>query len=370
MLQRRSHRSAPRTRTLALGGALAAFAVVGGGTVVAVSAPSEVIAGEILLAQNAGAQEMQLGAPVNLDLQPGGARAAGGAIPAGTTVQVTGLPDGLTQNGWVISGAPSRAGDYDVLVTVSNSGVSRSQKVTITVTDEPSAGTAQRTAPTTASAPSAAPDAEADGTEAESNEAESNTDGTATSPSATTPAATTPADTTTAPAVPTLSAAPGDPALGDAPATDEAGGTTGDDDEATGGSPDLCAVLGDGGTDASSLASGLVPLLTGGDESASSGLVMMLVNAIVGVLPSLLGDSGSAEDLGSAGQLVCTISPSLLGGGPAAQTGGDAAGDEGAGGGTAGDNATGGGNTGGAGLGGTPAALLGLLTTGAGSLAG
>lgn len=352
MFQRRSHRSAPRTRSLALGGALAAFAVVGGGTVVAVSAPSEVVAGEIRLAQNAGVQEMELGAPVNLDLQPVVARAAGGAIPAGTTVQVTGLPDGLTQNGWVISGTPSRAGDYDVLVTVSNSGVSKSQKVTITVTDELSEGAAQRTAPTTAAAPSAARDAEADGAETDGAEG-------ATSPSDTTPAATAtaPAATTAAPAVPTLSAAPGDPALGGATTADGTGGATEDDGE-TGTSPDLCAVFGDGGTDASSLASGLVPLLTGGDESASSGLMTMLVNAIVGLLPSLLGDSGSVEDLGSAGQLVCTISPSLLGGQPAAQAGGD----------TTGDSATGGDSAGGIGLGGTPAALLGLLTTGAGSL--
>ena len=333
MLQRRSHRSAPRTRSLALGGALAALAVVGGGTVVAVSAPAEVVAGDILLAQNAGAQEMELGAPVNLDLQPVVARAAGGTIPAGTTVQVTGLPDGLTQNGWVISGTPSRAGDYDVLVTVSNSGVSKSEKVTITVTDEPSAAAA----PATTSAPDAAPDAEQAGAEGEPE-----ADGTTTSPSTTTPSATDPAD-----AAPTLSAAPGDPTLDGAPAGDGTGETSEGDDE-TGTSPDLCAVLGDGGTDASSLASGLVPMLTGGDESASSGLVMMLVNTIVGMLPSLLGDSGSTEDLGSAGQLLCTISPALLGGEPADQTGGDA---------TAGTD-----------LGGTPSALLGLLTTGAGSL--
>ncbi|MDV8001338.1 hypothetical protein [Rhodococcus sp. IEGM 1408] len=340
MFQRRSHRSAPRTRSLALGGALAALAVVGGGTVAVVSAPAEVVAGDILLAQNTGAQEMELGAPVNLDLEPVVARAAGGAVPAGTTVQVTGLPDGLTQNGWVISGTPSHAGDYDVLVTVSNAGVSQSQKVTITVTDELSPAAA----PTTTSAPSAARGAATAGADGESG-----ADGTTTSPSATTSPS-----TTAAQAVPTLSAAPGDPALDGAPAGDDAGEATEGDDE-PGTSPDLCAVLGDGGTDAASLASGLVPMLTGGDESASSGLVMMLVNAIVGMLPSLLGESGSTEDLGSAGQLLCTISPALLGGAPADQAGGAA---------------TGGDTTAGADLGGAPAALLGMLTTGAGSLGG
>ena len=139
MFQRRSHRTAPRSRTLALGGALAALAVVGGGTVVAVTDPTAVHAGDIQLAQNAtdqaAAQEMPLGTPVNLDLEPVVARAAGGTIPAGTTIQVTGLPDGLTQDGWVISGTPTRAGEYEVLVTVSNGALSQSQKVAITVVD-------------------------------------------------------------------------------------------------------------------------------------------------------------------------------------------------------------------------------------------
>lgn len=148
MFQRRPNRTVPRSRSMALGGVLAALTVVGGGALVAVNAPSDVEAGDIRLAQNTSqnesqddagtksARQMPLGTPVNLDLEPVVARAAGGSIPEGTKVQVTGLPDGLSQNGWVISGTPTRAGEYDVLVTVSNSGVSRSQKVTIVVTDE------------------------------------------------------------------------------------------------------------------------------------------------------------------------------------------------------------------------------------------
>ena len=351
MFQRRSHRTAPRARSLALGGALAALAVVGGGTVAAVGAPAAVDAGDIQLTQNAtgqaGAQELPLGTAVNLDLEPVVAQAAGGTIPPGTTVQVTGLPDGLTQNGWVISGTPTRAGEYEVLVTVSNSGISQSEKVAITVTD---------------------------GAGAPSEDEEATTSPAITSPATTSPATTSPATTaeTTTTATqsdPTLSAVPGDPtAEDDTLAGDEGDGTgagdgetTGDDDE-VGATPDLCAVVGDGQMDGASLAQ-LVPLVTGGDDAESAGLVMVLLNTVVNLLPSVLGEGGSVESLGSVGQILCSISPSLLGG----LTGGETA----TGGATTtagGDATTGGATTGAAVPGDGPAALLGLLTTGAGSL--
>ncbi|AWH92793.1 hypothetical protein [Dietzia lutea] len=336
MFQRRSHRTAPRSRTLALGGALAALAVVGGGTVVAVTDPTAVDGGDIQLAQNAtdeaAAQEMPLGTAVNLDLEPVVARAAGGTIPAGTTIQVTGLPDGLTQDGWVISGTPTRAGEYEVLVTVSNGALSQSQKVAITVVDGAGA---------------------ADGAGAD---AEGETD-----PSTTEPSTTEPSTDDTQPD-PTLSAAPGDPSLADSTPGDEE--EDGDDGE-VGTSPDLCSVLGDGELDGASLAQ-LLPLATGDEDGASSGLVLMLVNAVVGLLPSVLGDSGSLEGIGSAGEMLCTISPALLGGqsagaGDDATTGGAAAT-------TGGATTTTGQAAGAAGLAGDPTALLGLLTAGAGSL--
>ncbi|MCY1657826.1 hypothetical protein OVA21_11575 [Dietzia sp. SL131] len=351
MFQRRSHRTAPRARSLALGGALAALAVVGGGTVAAVGAPAAVDAGDIQLTQNAtgqaGAQELPLGTAVNLDLEPVVAQAAGGTIPPGTTVQVTGLPDGLTQNGWVISGTPTSAGEYEVLVTVSNSGISQSEKVAITVTD---------------------------GAGAPSEDEEATTSPAITSPATTSPATTSPATTaeTTTTATqsdPTLSAVPGDPtAEDDTLAGDEGDGTgagdgetTGDDDE-VGATPDLCAVIGDGQMDGASLVQ-LLPLVTGGDDAESAGLVMVLLNTVVNLLPSVLGEGGSVESLGSVGQILCTISPSLLGG----LTGGETA----TGGATTtegGDATTGGATTGAAVPGDGPAALLGLLTTGAGSL--
>ncbi|WP_404850412.1 hypothetical protein [Dietzia kunjamensis] len=346
MFQRRSHRTAPRSRSLALGGALAALAVVGGGTVAAVGAPAAVDAGDIQLTQNAtgqaGAQELPLGTAVNLDLEPVVAQAAGGTIPPGTTVQVTGLPDGLTQNGWVISGTPTRAGEYEVLVTVSNSGISQSEKVAITVTD---------------------------GAGAPSEDEETTTSPATTSPATTSPATTAETTTTATQSDPTLSAVPGDPtAEDDALAGDEGDGTgagdgetTGDDDE-VGATPDLCAVVGDGQMDGASLAQ-LLPLVTGGDDAESAGLVMVLLNTVVNLLPSVLGEGGSVESLGSVGQILCTISPSLLGGlaGGETATGGATTS-------AGGDATTGGATIGAAVTDAGPAALLGLLTTGAGSL--
>ncbi|MGN7226769.1 hypothetical protein ACTHQW_10575 [Dietzia maris] len=346
MFQRRSHRTAPRSRSLALGGALAALAVVGGGTVAAVGAPAAVDAGDIQLTQNAtgqaGAHELPLGTAVNLDLEPVVAQAAGGTIPPGTTVQVTGLPDGLTQNGWVISGTPTRAGEYEVLVTVSNSGISQSEKVAITVTD---------------------------GAGAPSEDEETTTGPATTSPAATTATTTDETTTTARQSDPTLSAVPGDPtAEDDTLAGDEGDGTgagdgetTGDDDE-VGATPDLCAVVGDGQMDGASLAQ-LLPLVTGGDDAESAGLVMVLLNTVVNLLPSVLGEGGSVESLGSVGQILCTISPSLLGGlaGGETATGGATTS-------AGGDATTGGATTGAAVTDAGPAALLGLLTTGAGSL--
>ncbi|MCT2060757.1 hypothetical protein [Dietzia cinnamea] len=351
MFQRRSHRTAPRSRTLALGGALAALAVVGGGTVVAVTDPTAVDAGDIQLTQNAAdqaaAQEMPLGAPVNLDLEPVVARAAGGTIPDGTTIQVTGLPDGLVQDGWVISGTPTRAGEYEVLVTVSNGALSQSQKVAITVVD--GAGAARQAATTDGAG------ADAEGETGPSTTEPSTTDEPSTTVEPSTTSEPTTADGSTtddAQPDPTLSAAPGDPNLADGTAGDE--NEAGDDGEA-GTGPDLCSVVGDGEMDGASLAQ-LLPLVTGDQGGASSGLVLMLVNAVVGLLPSVLGDSGSLGGIGSAGELLCTISPALLGGQSAGAAGDDAT--------PAGAAAT----TGAGGLAADPTALLGLLTTGAGSL--
>lgn len=358
MFQRRPYRNSSRSRSVALGGMVAALTVVGGGTLVAVNAPADIGAEDILLVQNgaqAAAQEMPLGTAVNLDLEPVVARAAGGTIPAGTTVQITGLPDGLVQDGWVISGTPTRAGEYDVLVTVSNSGISRSQKVAIVVTEESGGATT----PSVTSDPST-------GSEPATETGTPSTSG----PSATSdPSTTSESATTSEPSTevePTLSASPGDRArVGE--------GVESDDDDEAGTGPDLCAALEGGQPDASSLAQ-LLPM-AGGTDEASTGLVMVLVNAVVGLLPSVLGEGGLLEGLGSAGEVLCTLSPSLLGGQGAtadpAGEGADPAG-EGAGDGVAGAadllTAVQGGDQGAAAALPVAPALLGLLTAGTGSL--
>lgn len=359
MFQRRAIRSSSRSRSLVLGGVVAALAVVGGGTVAVVSSPSSVEAGDILLAQNAAdqgaTQEMPLGTAVKLDLEPVVARAAGGTIPAGTTVQITGLPDGLSQDGWVISGTPTRAGVYDVLVTVSNSGVSKSQKVAITVTDDVNGAT---TPTTTAAEPATTDESDSTAPSATSDESD------ATDPS-------------TQPE-PTLSARAGSRALtGEAGADQtptEADGTgtgegdeLGADDDEVGTSPDMCAALEGGQLDSASLAQ-LLPAVTGDEDSASTGLALMLVNSIAGLLPSVLGEDGLLGDLGSAGTMLCTLAPSLLGSqGGTPSTGDGTTGEAGTDllGETEGAGAT---ELGGAALPIAPSALLGLLTTGAGSL--
>ena len=385
MIQRSIHRTAPRTRSLALGGALAALAVVGGGTLVSVGAPTDVDAGDIRLAQNATAQdgagqsapgqEMPVGVAVNLDLEPVVARAAGGTIPAGTTVQVTGLPDGLTQDGWVISGTPTRAGEYEVLVTVSNSGVSKSQKVALTVTDgetttdddatttdgATTTGAESAEATTTATGTPGAKPASAPGADGASGADEDADESDAIAPDGETTASPSPSATAGEEineTDPTLSAAPGDPTQAGSSEEGTGDGATAGEGDAESTSPDLCATLGDGQLDGASLAQ-LLPMVTGDDESASSGILMVILNAVVSLLPSVLGDSGSMGELGSAGQFLCTISPSLLGGGSGE---GQAGGTEG--GGTETDVET---EAGAAGLGGAPSALLGMLTNGAGS---
>lgn len=410
MFQRRAHRSAPRTRTLAVGGALAALAVVGGGTVVAVSAPSAVTAGDIQLVQNAAPQEMELGAPVDLDLEPVVAKAAGGTIPAGTSIKVTGLPDGLVQNGWVISGTPSRAGEYNVLITVSNSGVTKSEKVAITVVDESGAATTadgDNSGATTTATDDETTDSEtaegatADGETTEGEAAEGDSTETATGAeeatgtegTTTTTTSPTTAATTTSRPEPTLSAVPGAAAKADEAGTGTEAGTeteagTGTEDGTDAGTtPDLCAIGEDGEMDTASLASGLAPLLAGDGGQAQGGFAMVLVNAIASMLPALLGESGSAGDVGSVGQILCTLSPALTGSGADGATEGDdtTTGDDAttatsgtdATTGATGDATTAGTATGAAGqvaalagLTGAPAALLGMLGTGTGSIGG
>ncbi|MFL0577945.1 putative Ig domain-containing protein [Dietzia sp. 179-F 9C3 NHS] len=323
MFQRRSPRTAPRARSMVAGAAVAAAAVMGGGVVVAVTAPGAVVADDLRLAQNAqgdAAPEMRVGTPVVLDLEPVVAGAAGGAVPDGTTVTVTGLPDGLTQDGWIISGTPTRAGTYDLLVTVTSGQETRSEAVSVTVAEAAGGGSPA------ADRVGAAADGEGVGDGASgAGDGASGADGGATGDGETLPG-----EDGTAPGVTT---------------------------------PDLCAAFGgEGAADGSSLAAGLLPLLGEEGESVPVGLLTVVADALVRMLPAVLGDTGSLS------RAVCTLQPVLSGSGEAAQGDATADGAGGAGAEGAAGAATTGGATTGAGAESAPTALLGLLGTAGGSL--
>lgn len=375
--RRRPLRSAPRTRSLAVGGALAALAVVGGGTVVAVSGPTDIATGDIVLTQNAPAQEMELGAPVDLDLEPVVAQAAGGTIPEGTTVQVTGLPDGLVQNGWVISGTPTRAGEYDVLITVSSSGEYRSERVQITVTEDGPGESATTQADESTTPGVTQPDdpMAPEGTQTD----ETTTAGESADPGgATTDDETTDSETTTPAGEvdPTLSAVPGRAQTADEPGDGTEAGDGADDAVA----PEVCAIVGGEGEelDATAMAASLAPMLAGDDDDAGeSGLTGVILNAVAGLLPSMLGESGSAAEAGSAAQLLCSLPLSLLGGAGGEEVDTTVPTGDGAEAATAQPLTTDGAGTElgaqaatAAGLSGLPAALVGLLGAESGSLDG
>jgi|GEM_PF-6363469 len=287
-----SHRHPARLRTRVLGGAFAALTVVGGAVAVtAQGAPADVRLAQNATEQNATGQTggeqsgteqsgtgqkssaMEVGRPVSLDLQPIVAKAAGGTVPPGASLQVTGLPDGLTQKGWVISGTPERAGTYHVQVTITVGGHAESRKVTLEVV-EPGAAT---------------------------------TGGQATEGATTTAKA---AGGETAGGATTTAKAPGDKTTGGKAAGDKAteGGATGSGEIVTSGTttaaagPDLCAALSGGTVDGSALALALAPLL---GEQGQNPLVQGVLGVVAQILPTVLG--GNA---GSLGTIACAIAPS------------------------------------------------------------
>lgn len=92
-------------------------------------------------------QEIELGDPID-DVTPG-------VTPEGAKVSITGQPAGVTIVDGVISGTPTRAGNFNVTVTATNEGLTASTSFKITVTDPDS----------DVDAPTIAPIADAEGTE-------------------------------------------------------------------------------------------------------------------------------------------------------------------------------------------------------------
>ena len=318
-----SYRRTVRVRSRILGGAFAALAVVGGAVAVTSGQDSPA---ELRLTQNTvdpQASTLTVGKQVSLDLKPVVAKAAGGAVPPGTTVQVTGLPDGLTQDGWVISGAPTRPGTYVVQITVSALGATESKTVQLTVVESGAATAGDQAA---AAAPTTTASVTPETTTAQSTTAE-----TAGGESTTNR----PGDAATSPAESTTTTGPEATGVDSTPVT-----TT----PAAG--VDLCSALGGGQVDGAALALSVAPML-GTDEAGPivSGVVGMLAQ----LLPTLLGG-----DTGSLGTLACAVAPAAPAAGAEVSTVPTT------------DNPSTGTAPGGV----DPSALLGLLGMGAGSLGG
>lgn len=92
-------------------------------------------------------QAIKLGDPID-DVTPE-------VTPDNAEIKVSGLPDGVTFENGVISGTPTRAGNFNVTVTATNEGLTASTGFKITVTDPDS----------DVDAPTIAPIADAEGTE-------------------------------------------------------------------------------------------------------------------------------------------------------------------------------------------------------------
>ncbi|HJE90569.1 MAG TPA: hypothetical protein K8V11_06135 [Dietzia timorensis] len=134
-------RTTPRLRT-ALVGAAASVALVAGVGFVATT--PDVSTDDVHLVQAEGASLVQ-GQEVNIDLKKLVEAQIGQEVPEGTTLKLNGLPEGLKQDGWNITGTPTESGFYNVRVEVSSGGETSTQEVQLMVAapsgEEPNAPT-------------------------------------------------------------------------------------------------------------------------------------------------------------------------------------------------------------------------------------
>lgn len=134
-------RTTPRLRT-ALVGAAASVALVAGVGFVATT--PDVSTDDVHLVQAEGASLVQ-GQEVNIDLKKLVEAQIGQEVPEGTTLKLNGLPEGLKQDGWNITGTPTESGLYNVRVEVSSGGETSTQEVQLMVAapsgEEPNAPT-------------------------------------------------------------------------------------------------------------------------------------------------------------------------------------------------------------------------------------
>lgn len=123
-------RTTPRLRT-ALVGAAASVALVAGVGFVATT-PDSVSSDQVHLVQAEGASLVQ-GEKVDIDLKKLVEAQIGGQVPEGTTLKLSGLPKGLTQDGWRITGTPEESGLFNVRVEVTADGQTSKQDVQLMV---------------------------------------------------------------------------------------------------------------------------------------------------------------------------------------------------------------------------------------------
>lgn len=334
-------RTSPRLRT-ALVGAAASVALVAGVGFVATSpvgaqdgAPREADGGAIQLVQATGASIVE-GQAVDIDLKELVEKQIGQTVPADTTLTLTGLPPGLKQDGWKITGTPTENGLFTVGVEVRSGGQTSKKDVQLVVappageapdTSEksPSTGAEETTAPstttedesestttsgaeTTAASETTAPTSEKSSSTTSPGSTESSGSSESTTPSTSTPSTSTPSTST-----PSTSAAKDGGTKIDLNDLDGAPGSLVDGMEggkALTGS--LGANKGESGTgeaptcDTSDLTAGLEKLLpTVVGEGQDSGMITSIITSVLGsLLPTLLDSAssggGSACEAGNA----------------------------------------------------------------------
>ena len=117
----------------AVAGVTSAVALVAGIAVVALpdheQSSSDI---QVQLTQN-GQESLVVGQKVDLDLKEVVEARIGQKVPEGTVLKLTGLPPGLTQDDWRITGTPRESGLFNVKVEVTAGGQTSTQNVQLMV---------------------------------------------------------------------------------------------------------------------------------------------------------------------------------------------------------------------------------------------
>lgn len=293
-------RTSNRVRT-ALVGAAGVTAIVAGAAVAAVAGDGTEAASDVRLVQNA-TEGLVVGQQVDIDLKQVVEKRIGQSVPAGTTLKLAGLPDGLKQDGWRLVGTPTKSGLYNVRVEVNALGQTSAQDVQLMV---------------------AAPQGQQPG-------------GVITSPEASTPKTTT--KSTTTPATATSAADATDTDTTDTEATETSDvETTETSDVETTETTDTQVPTEDSGSlggaglgdlcDSTQLSAGIeqaLPAVLG--EGTDEGTANLIAGLLGSLLPSLIGsasaDGGPCGDVAATGSIADGVgSLDLLGGGDSAAQG-------------------------------------------------